>query len=355
VEGTVQDEMTDPTPDGCFQTDAVTRGIAKTVIAHVAKPRDVYVSEWNWASEAGHPCLRFLAYRRLYPERALAHSEELAFIFRHGKYMEDEALDDLKSAGYELVEQQRSFTDRKLRCKGKIDAKIVLHTNGRTGKHPLEIKAYAPTTFARIHKVSDFIESDLPYLQTVPAQLTLYLMLDETAAREGILFIKNKLTSIPKEIVVPIDQKYGLWIWRRLRIVNDHVRRKKLPPRIPFEENVCGRCPFRATCLQEMPAGPSPLVLDPEKMSDLMDLLAEREKLDPMRKTFEEVDARVKEIVRGHPKVIVGDWIVSGKEIEQHRLDTKAMPDDVKKQYSKAVTYWRTSIVNVRKPAERED
>jgi len=336
----------DAMPDECFKSAAPSalaeKDVARVVAGHVAKPREPYISEWNWASDAGHPCVRYLAYRRLYPERALPISEDLAFTFRRGHYVEREALDELRDAGYELVEQQRPFTDRRLKVKGKIDCKVVLHVQNWTHKYPLEIKSYAPGTWKAVKTARDFLDSGIPYLMAVPAQVTLYLLIDQTAGQEALLYMKNKLTGLPKQMVIPLDSKYAMWLWKRLRVVNEHVRRKKLPERIKYDEGICGRCAFRATCLQEMPAGPSPLVLDPERHGELLDLLAERERLHPLSKAYEEVHDRVKEIVKGIPKLIVGDWIVTGQEI--------TMPPQNRKGY----TYWRASVVNVKKQAPEE-
>lgn len=318
------------------------KNVARVVAAHYQKPREPWISEWNWASEAGDPCVRMLAYRRLKPEAALPPSEDLAFTFKHGHWVEKEALDELAGAGYEIVEQQRPFTDRKMKVRGKIDGKIVLRFE-RPRKLPFEIKGYAPNTWKRINTVQDLVDSDLPYLKKVPAQMMLYLMLDPEGQKgdAGILYLKNKLSGQPKQIVVPLDTGYAMWLWKRIRLVNEHVRRRKLPPRIEYDEAVCGRCPFRHVCLGEMPAGASPLVLDPERQSELLELLRERERLDPLRKQFEEVDDRVKELVKGHPKIILGDYIITGKEIE------------VGPQQKKGYTFWKKSILNVR--AQRAD
>ena len=62
--------------------------LAAVVIAKL-KARDTYhqAKEWNYAHAAGASCTRELAYRRLYPELALPPDDDLAIIFRHGKWM----------------------------------------------------------------------------------------------------------------------------------------------------------------------------------------------------------------------------------------------------------------------------
>lgn len=328
-------------PDGAFADGralalaAPDKDLARVVTAHVSKPRGPRTSGgWNWASEAGDPCLRRLAYSRLYPERALPDGEELAFTFRRGRYIERECLDELRDAGYQIVEEDRPFDDKRLKVRGRIDGKVVLYKDDRHAhRPPIEIKGYAPGVWKQINSARDFVDSDLPYLRRVPAQITWYMILDPGEGDEGILYIKNKLSGVPKEIVVPLDQKYALWLWRRVRVLNDYVRRRKLPPRIEYDERICGRCPFRADCLKDIPAGPSPSVLDHEKAAELHELLQERERLDPARKSYEELDKRLSALVKGIPKLIVGDYMVTGQEVE--------MPASARKAY----TYWRKSVV----------
>lgn len=337
------------------------RNIANVVTRHFSKPRQPYISEWTGASEAGDPCIRKLAYQRLTPERALPPDEDLSFIFKHGNWVEREALAELADAGYEVVEQQRPFVDRTLGVKGKVDGKLVIHdgSGGSRHKPPLEIKGYAPQSWSSLNTARDFIESEHAYLKKVPAQVTLYILMaqdpDAEKARVGFIYMKNKLTGRPKLVVVPFDQRYADWLLARLRLLKSYVDRKELPPRVEFDEALCGKCPFRHVCLGEMPPGvANPVVLDPEKQTMLLEMLAERERLDPMRKAFAELDEKIGNIVRGHEKVILENYIVTGRWVEQERVDSKSMPEAVKAPYLKKSTYWKKDILNVRAQRSEE-
>lgn len=339
VEGTLAHHLTLPAsrPD-------------RVVSSTFQKQRYPWVSEWTGAADAGDPCIRKLAYQRLDPERALPDDGEMAFLFKHGQWVEKETLAEMAEAGYEVVEQQRPFHDRELMVKGKIDGKLILHHNGRRFKPPFEIKGYAPTTWDRIDTAKDMLESNAGYLKKVPAQVMLYLVLDkEQDADAGILYMKNKLTGKPKTVIVPRDEKYAAWLLKRLQMLRDYVQRKVLPPRIDFDESVCGKCPFRHVCLQEMPPGVNnPVVLDPAKAAILLELLETWWKLNPDRKVWTEVDKKISAIVRGHPKIIVGDFVVTGTPGTQTRIDTDSISDEHRKLYEKTTPTWRKGIVNVK-------
>ena len=313
------------------------------------KQRYPWVSEWTGAADAGDPCLRKLVYQRLHPEAAIPDGGEMAFLFKHGQWVEKEVYAEMGEAGYEVVEQQRPFHDEDLKVKGKIDGKLVMTHDGKRIKPPFEIKGYAPATWDRINSAKDMLESHAGYLKKVPAQMTLYLVLDkQQEADAGILYMKNKLTGKPKMVVVPRDEGYVAWLMGRLKVVREHVLAKKLPPRIEFEESSCGKCPFRVVCLRDMPAGPNPLVLDPEKAALLLELLEDWWENNNARKVWNEVDQKIKNITRGHRKIIVGDFIVTGGPTTTNRINEELIPPEDLKKYKREEPGWKKTIVNVK-------
>jgi len=334
------------------------KDVARIVVKYFTKPRDPWFSEWNSASEVGDPCIRKIAYQRLMPEKALPDDDELTMIFRHGHWMEKEAYAELADAGYEVVEQQRTYVDRELMIKGKIDGKLVLTIDGQRRKPAFDIKGYAPGIWDQIDSAKDLLDAGRPYLRKVPGQITLYMVLDKENAesnRAGLLYLKNKVTGKPKQIVVPFVQSYVDWLIRRVRMINDYVARKELPARIEYSEEECGSCPFRHLCLGEMPPGAvNPVVLDPDRQKELHGLLDDWTRLSPLAKEFKEIDRRVSKILQGHPKVIIGDFIATGGWIDQSRFDSESVPDDIKKKFTKKNTYWKKDIVNVRSPRKRD-
>lgn len=308
-----------------------------------------WVSEWTGAADAGDPCIRKLVYQRLHPEAALPDDGEFAFLFKHGTWVEKEVLDEMAQAGYEVVEQQRPFHDEELKVKGKVDGKLMLHHGGARKRPPFEVKGYAPAIWDRINSARDMLDANAGYLKKVPAQVTLYLVLDKDQdADAALLYMKNKVTGKPKSVVVPRDAAYVDWLLGRLKLVRQFVLQKELPPRIEFEESSCGKCPFRGVCLKDMPAGPNPLVLDPEKAAMLLELLELWWATNEQRKVWKEVDDKIAAVVRNHPKIIVGDFIVTGTPGTQKRIDESLMSPDEVKKFKRDFPTWRKGIVNVK-------
>jgi len=359
VEPSIAKEISTP-PEGVFSAPFIEGSLAHhlnhpenridgVIDRTFKKKRYPWISEYTGAADAGDPCIRKLVYQRLMPDAALPDDGEMTFLFKHGQWVEKEVYAEMAEAGYEVVEQQRPFVDTNLMVKGKIDGKLMVNHAGKRIRPPFEIKGYAPHTWDQIDSAKDMLESHQGYLKKVPAQMTLYLVLDkEQEADSAILFMKNKMTGKPKTVIVPRDTVYAEWLMRRLKIVREHVQAKTLPARIEFEETTCGKCPFRGVCLKEMPAGPNPLVLDAAKVAMLAELLEEWWTLNPQRKVWGEVDKKISAIVRNHPKIIVGDFIITGTPGTQTRVDTKAMTPEHRKLYESESPTWKKGIVNIK-------
>jgi len=61
-----------------------------------------------------------------------------------------------------------------------------------------------------------------------------------------------------------------------------------------------------------------------------------------------EVDKKISAIVRNHPKIIVGDFIITGTPGTQTRVDTKAMTPEHRKLYESESPTWKKGIVNIK-------
>ena len=74
-----------------------------------AKQRKIqnYPCHANRASEAGHPCEKYLVLSRTNWQDKLLHPAEVEFIFEGGRMVEEMAVTDLKEARFTIVEQNR--------------------------------------------------------------------------------------------------------------------------------------------------------------------------------------------------------------------------------------------------------
>lgn len=278
----------------------------------------------NRASEAGHPCERYLVLRRLKWQDMRLHDVKLQLIFEEGNHQEKIVLRDLEDAGVQIIEQQRDHEWRQFQLTAHLDGKAVL---SEIEAAPIECKSMSPHIWEQINTLHDLIQSDKPWLKKYPAQIQLYLLLAN--AERGFLILKNKSTGELKEIEVRLDLEYAEGILKKLERVNAHVAAGTVPEAIPYDEDICERCPFfQTTCLVEVKRTALQISDDPELASDL----TRRAELEPLAKEFDKLDKAVKAKVKGQERAMCGNFLILGKECSRNGYEVKP------------TTYWATTI-----------
>jgi len=284
----------------------------------------------NRASEAGHPCERFLVLVRLHPEKMALHDVGLQRVFDEGNLHEAAVLRELEDAGFRLVEQQRPFSWEKFQLTGRIDAKIQI--DGQL--IPLEIKSVSPNVFQAVKKMepADFLKARQTWLRRYPAQILLYMLMD--GKEFGIIIFKNKVTGEKCQKVFQLTDEnleYVESILKKLERVNEYVAKKEVPPVVSCDE--CRGCGFEKTaCFPDRDFGPGfDLVDSPE----LLEKLERWDELKPLVEEFEALDRELKEKFRGK-SAIIGDFKI--ESIERTRKSFE-IPDEVKKQFETTASY----------------
>lgn len=285
-----------------------------------------YPCKSNRASQCGHPCERYLVLSRTRWQEKTLHDVTLEFIFEGGRLIEDMALQEIREAGITVIEQQSAFEWKDIELTGHLDAKIVL--NGKA--IPLEIKGYSHYRFEKLNNVTDFFNSKKHYIQMVPAQLMMYML--NTESETGVLYLKDKLTYRPKIIPVDLDYDYCEKIVQKLERVNKHVKENTLPDPVDNYE-LCQDCGFIHICLPELKAEAIEITDDP----DFEEKLNRWEELKPDIKEYSQLDRYIKEKIKGNEKIIVGDFLITGKWIERKGYEIKPSK------------YWKSRIVNLGK------
>jgi len=293
----------------------------------------------NRASEAGHPCVRFLVLSRLEPDKKVLHDVNLQRIFDLGNVFEKAVFQELQEAGVNVVEQQRPFEWKKFQLTGHIDGKIQVGITIGDKLIPIEIKSCSPNSFTEVEgkKPIDLINSRKSWLRKYPAQILLYMLMDGSEA--GIIIFKNKLNGKYYQMNFQLDDtalEYTESILKKLEVVNDYVARREIPPLEPCDE--CARCGFEKTiCFPGKDYGAGyDFSTDPEIEKKLL----RWEELQPLAKEYEELEKEIKEKFKGKTAV-VGDFIIESKELVRK---TYEIPDEVKKVCEKQMTYWVTKI-----------
>lgn len=289
----------------------------------------------NRASEAGHPCIRFLVLSRLEPKKKLLHDIGLQRIFDEGNLHEDAVLREMADAGIKTTEQQRPYEWKKFELAGRLDAKIPID-----GDYiPLEIKSCSPNIFPVLKpmKPEEMVNSKYLWIRKYLAQILLYMVMD--GKEMGIIIFKNKSTGEKLQKIVHLTDEnlsYIETILQKLEKVNDYVRRNEVPLADPCED--CKGCGFAKTaCFPGQDFGPGFDFISNEEIE--AKLLRWHETINPHHE-HEDLDKELKEHFKGK-SAVVGDFLIESKEYERTNY---AIPDEIKNQYAEKVPYWRTKI-----------
>src|SRR5262245_8005025 len=208
----------------------------------------------NRASQLGGDCERELVYLRTRWQEAAPPPLDLQILFQEGEKHEREILIELQRAGIQVIEQQASLEWRALKITGHIDATVVWEGESI----PIDVKSMADHTWSSIFREGSRVYAweevegaflRKPWLRKYLGQVTLYSLLK--SCELGILLCVNKGTGALAQVTVKLDYDYAESLLRRAERINAHVEAGTLPERIPFDEEVCPRCPFFALCLPD--------------------------------------------------------------------------------------------------------
>jgi CRISPR/Cas system-associated exonuclease Cas4 (RecB family) len=301
-----------------------------------AKTRKVkqYPVNSNRASELGHECLRYLVLNRTRWQEKTLHDARLQMIFDMGRAVEDLVYQDLREAGFVIVEQQRPFSWAKYQITGSIDFKLSI--DGQV--YPVEVKSAAPGVFASINSIADMLHHKYPYMRKYPAQLTLYLLMDNK--ERGLFLFKNKSTGELKEIWMDLDYNFAESLVQKAEAINKHVAEGTLPEPMEYKEDICGECPFIHICLPDRIGKEVEVTED----SELLELANRYFELKPGAKEFDEVNERINKLVEGREKILVGDYFIEGKWVDKPKYD---IPPEVRDKYKVPGQCWRKNIMKV--------
>jgi len=307
-------------------------GLIGEIPQHIDDYKASKIEQWpvrsNRASELGHPCERFLTYNRVAWRHARLPDVGLQYVFDEGRRSEEHALEDLRKAGYTILEGQRSFEWPDKQITGAIDGKILLPKNHPHPRAvPIEIKSTNPYDWERITSVADLVNSQKMWLRKIPAQITTYLLLN--ASEEiGALMMRNRSTGQYKTLPVMLDYQLAETMVAKAERVNARIALiyaaggipesgivpeavdALLPERIPFDQDICLRCNYFALCLPDVFAKQSAEVVDDTELASMLDRRAE---LAPFSDEYDSVDRAIKKRVGDRDRVIVGNWLVTSE------------------------------------------
>jgi hypothetical protein len=259
------------------------------------------------ASEIGHPCTRYLVYSITNWQDKAPHDAGLEFVFEGGRAVEDMAIKDFEDAGFKVYrpEPDKAIMESKPRITGHIDIRVDFGDNKVfTG----EIKGLQIYDWEKLNSLEDFFKSRKPWIKKYPAQLMTYLYIK--GEEMGFFYLKSIPRFQPKFIWVDLDLAYMESILKKAESVEIHVENKTFPDRIDDIE-ICETCTFKHICLPDMARKEMEFVID----DDFECLLKRREELKPLVSEYNDLDGDMKKYVGNREKLVVGDYMITSKEI----------------------------------------
>lgn len=271
------------------------------------KHREVWHPTATPASSIGYHCERRLVYLRVMPEAAERPGEELSSIFEEGHHHEAQVKRELSELGFEVLDGQTQFDDKRLDLRGHIDGRLRTPWGTRV---PVEMKSFGGEG---PHSEAEWRDNPTPLLRRYFDQLSLYLYL--TGQEEGLGLFKNKQTGLWAIPAIGLDYAHVETLLKRAERVRDAVAAysgpDSLPRRIP-DRSECSGCPYLLTCLPaDAPVDPLLIAQDEELAAQLV----QREALEVNAATFDKLHDEIRtrfKLTKGD-RFACGDFLITKK------------------------------------------
>ena len=265
------------------------------------------------ASDIGE-CGREMVLSILHWEERGLPSPELKARFERGNLVEDTVLRELSSLGISVRVERPPFEIRdrngRLILRGKVDGFV----KWENAEYPMEVKSLDANVFRQVETVEDF--QRWIWASKYPRQLQAYLYANNL--EEGF-FLLDDCMGHWKLLPVQLDFAEMEKILQRCERAVESVEsiragtgEESALPEYHKAPAVCRRCwAFGRVCAP--PADYHGLVMadDPE----FEQALDRRGELQTAHKEYESLDKTIKERVKGKDGIVVGAWLIQGKEI----------------------------------------
>jgi CRISPR/Cas system-associated exonuclease Cas4 (RecB family) len=290
-----------------------------------------------------HDCGRNIVYQVLDWEKQAKWDDYMLARFAEGRRQEKAVIEELRNDGFEIIDRDENgqltiavpetntadFRRGEV-LTGNIDGLIKWG-----GKWiPFEVKSVNPNKYNKINTLDDFKKD--PLYRRYLRQLTMY-MYGKNA--EEALYILTDCLGHRKYLPFTLDYEEGDWILKHLERAVRAIKAHQYPDRIPYNSNICDKCPFVAECIPDVCNQGAEIVDKPEYEAQL----TRREELAPLVAEYEELDEEVKDTA----KAVGKDMIVGGFSVILRKGQRTAynIPDEIKKGFAEKVETVTVKIV----------
>lgn len=249
----------------------------------------------NNVSALGHPCERYLVYKRLCGDEAIPFPPKVVALMREGTEQEPFAIRLIQKRGYVYARSQEAIEIPDLQIRGKMDG-VTYPKDTRNGiKWASEIKTVESMTYEKLNSVADLFESIWHKRWYVQLQLAIYhVSSKESFDDKGLLWIKSRSHQMIKPIQVPLDMKTIDETFEKCKRINQHLTAGTLPDYLPITEGMCTGCDMRLVCspTEKYTAGANIEDANFEKK------LRRREELQAAKSEYDKLDRTVKGVLK---------------------------------------------------------
>jgi hypothetical protein len=182
----------------------------------------------------------------------------------------------------------------------------------------------SPYTFEKVNSVADMLNGKYVYLRGYPAQIFMYLLMDNKD--KGLFILKNKVNGQIKVLDVALDYEIADGIVKKLERVNAALKANIEPDRI-MDASICTECGFRHICLPDLKYGEGVAF----GTDELVQLLDEKEELETRlsatkadSKRLDEIKDQIKKMTEGQGTIMAGSYFISGSWVDKRAFEVKA-------------------------------
>jgi len=294
----------------------ITQEILNDGIASYLMPlKKKYPCHVNRISSIGHPCERFLYYKRAAWSQAPDISDGLQGIFETGHLLEPQIQVVITQVGlvscprWRVVGSQAPTMDallEKYNIYGSIDGFLQVETAPNAWKTlgVLDIKTSNPNIFGNLNTFEDLAR--YPWTRKYVGQLSLYA-LGHNLEDCYILFVNKANLFDMKLIHFPLDMAYAESLLQKAERVNKAVETETPPEKIN-QPSECSRCDFASLCMPELQTG-GEMVMAGEEAAEMLETMMS---LEEYKKEYDRLSKRLFGgiLVKGKD-AIVGNYIVT--------------------------------------------
>lgn len=306
-----------------------------------------------------HDCARNIVYQVLDWDKKKPFDRWLLERFEEGKRQELAVIARLRSRGFQVIDQDvngqltiavpekssKEFRRGEI-LTGRMDGLIRWEDRWM----PFEVKSLDPNRFRGIKSLEDF--SRKPLFRRYLRQMQMYLYgRDE---EQGLFILTDCLGH---DLAIPVYLDYGEaeWILKHLEKAARAIKKQEYPDRIPYDQALCGPCPFAHICLNDVINRPAEMIENEQLEADL----ARHEEIKPLASEYKELHDKLKATFDGVEKAVVGtrflvQSVPSQRMVYDLPAEAEADIEAIKKAHGKRVPMNRLVIQDLESKAQGE-